>query len=66
MIIPGIPYWVLIMSTAHVYSVNILYVELLKSVKNASFVPKDTNGKRPTSLGQKEGKLKNLVGVLLL
>ena len=35
------------MSTAHVYSVNFFYVDLLKSLKNASSVPKDSNGKRP-------------------
>ena len=63
MITAGIPYLVLVMSTVHVYSVNFLYVESLKSVKIASFVPKDSNGKRPACLGQQEGKLKNLAGV---
>ena len=63
MIITGIPYLVLVMSTAHVYSENILYVKSLKSVKIASFVSKVSNGKRPAHLGQLEGRLKNLVGV---
>ena len=58
-----IPNMVLVMSTVHVYSANILYAESLKSVKIASFVPKVTNGKRPVCQGQLEGKLKNLVGV---
>ena len=63
MIFAAISYLVLVMSTVHVYSANILHVELLKSVKFASFVPKLTNGKRPVHLGGLEGKLKNLVGV---
>ena len=61
MIIDGIPYLVLVTSTVPVYSVNFLYMESLKSVKIASFVPKDSNGKRPACPGQMEGKLKNLV-----
>ena len=60
MIIAGILYLVLVTSTAHVYSVNFLYVEWLKSVKIASF---DSNAKRPACLGQQEGKLTNLAGV---
>ena len=51
------------MSTEHVYSVNFLSMESLKSVKIASFVPKDFDGKRPPCLGQQEEKLKNLVVV---
>ena len=46
-----------------ILQIYILYVESLKSVKIASFVPKLTNGKRPVRLGQLEEKLKNLVGV---
>ena len=67
LIIAVIPYLVLLMSTAHVHSVNFLYVESLKSVKIASSVPKGSNGKRPACLGQLGGgKLKKLVGVFLL
>ena len=54
---------VLVMSTAHVYSANILSVKWLKSVKIASYVPKLTNGKRSVLQGQNEGKLKKLAGV---
>ena len=65
MTIAGIPYLVIVMSTVHIYSVNFLYMESLKSVKIASLVPKDSNEKRPACLGQLEGKLKNLVVVFL-
>ena len=58
-----IPYMVLVMSTAHVYSANTLSVKWLKSVKIASFVPKLTNGKWPVCLGQNEGKFKKLAVV---
>ena len=63
MIIAGIPYLVLVMSTVHVYSVNFLYVKWLKSVKIVSFMPKDSNGKQAACLGQQEGKLKNVACV---
>ena len=58
-----IPYMLLVMPTALVYSINILNMELLKSVNIASFVSNHPNGKMPANLGQKEGKLKNLVGI---
>ena len=60
MITAVILYMVLVMSTAHVYSANILSVKWLKSVKIASFVPILTNGNWPVHLGQNAGKLKNL------
>ena len=60
MITAAIPYMALVMSTAHVYSANILSVKWLKSVKIASFVPKLTNGNWPVGLGQNEEKLKKL------
>ena len=61
MIIAGIHYLVLVMCSAHVCTVNFLYVESLISVKIASFLPENVNGKRPACLGQQEGKLKDLV-----
>ena len=63
MIIAAIPYLAMVMCSAHVCTVNFLYVESLKSVKIASFLPGKVNGKRPACLGQQEGKLKNLVVV---
>ena len=63
MIIAGIPYVVMVMCSAHVCTVNFLHIESLKSVKIASLLPENINGKRPACLGQQEGKLKNLVVV---
>ena len=51
------------MSTAHVYSANILSVKWLKSVKIASFVPKLSSEKWPVCQGQLEGKWKKLAVV---
>ena len=52
------------MSTAHVcLFCKYLVRAMPQNEKNASSVPKFTNGKWPVRLGQKEGPLKKVAGV---